>query len=563
MVQGNTTTGAELFVDALEQYGVSRLFGNPGTTELPAIKALGESDLEYVLGLHEDIAVGMAAGYASTLRYHADRSDELLPLGVVNLHVAPGLAHGIGNIHGADFTGAPVVITAGNHSTDFQHEEPILSGELEGMVESMTKWSAEVKDVDALPTMLRRAIRVALTPPTGPVFLGLPIDVMLAETDASPERLGAIPNAGSGDPLQIEAAARALADAEESVIILGDHVAHGGRDAVDAAVRLAEASGARVHGEFLSAEVPFPSTHEQWVSFAPSDETALRELMDTDAIAFVGCSTHTTELSHERSLTPSDAVHIHVGHDAWELGKNMPADVAVLGDPELAMDAIAADLEPRASEAELRSRRERVAEAKTRFQADSDQTNPEQSGEMASKGAFIDAIQRTAPNAYLVHEAVTTGRFLRSQWAFDAEQMIGNKSGGLGYGLPATVGAALGTRDIGDSRDVIGIVGDGSYMYYPQTLYTAARYNVDCTIAVPNNRAYRILKDNTLRIFGGDESDYEFVGMDFEPPFDIPKTAESVGAAGRRVDDSESIEPVLEEALSESGPTVVDVPVHD
>src|SRR6056297_3236945 len=100
-------TGADLFVDALEQYGVSHVFGNPGTTELPVMDALGDSDLEYVLGLHEDVAVGMAAGYASTRRYHADRArreggsgetgEPLNPVGVVNLHIAPGLAHGLGN----------------------------------------------------------------------------------------------------------------------------------------------------------------------------------------------------------------------------------------------------------------------------------------------------------------------------------------------------------------------------------------------------------------------------------------------------------------------------------
>ena len=185
-------TGGELFVSTLAQYGVTYVFGNPGTTELPVVHALADSDIEYVLGLHEDIAVGMASGYASTRRYHAhgqhrgaDGNREVLPLGVANLHLAPGLAHGLGNLYAAAVAGAPVLVTAGNHSRDFRHEEPILSGDLVGMVEGFTKWADEVRSVETLPTMVRRAVRTALTPPTGPVFLALPLDEMLAPTSAS------------------------------------------------------------------------------------------------------------------------------------------------------------------------------------------------------------------------------------------------------------------------------------------------------------------------------------------------------------------------------------------
>ena len=129
-------TGAELVTDALESYGVDYVFGNPGTTELPIMEAIGKSDLEYRLGLHEDIAVGMAGGYAQRRRYHAHHDDSITPVGVANLHIAPGLAHGLGNLYAAKVAGAPLVVTAGNHSTDFRHEEPILSGRLADMAGS-------------------------------------------------------------------------------------------------------------------------------------------------------------------------------------------------------------------------------------------------------------------------------------------------------------------------------------------------------------------------------------------------------------------------------------------
>jgi len=197
-------TGAQLFVDALESHGVTHLFGNPGTTELPIMNVIGDSGIEYVLAVHEDVAVGMAAGYAKTRRWHAFESDDptVTPLGVVNLHVAPGTAHGLGNLFDASAIGtaAPILVTAGAQATDHQHREPNLHGDLVEMTDQFTKWSAEVKDVEALPTMLRRAARTAMSPPAGPVFLSLPFDVTTAETDATPERLGTIPDAGDRAP---------------------------------------------------------------------------------------------------------------------------------------------------------------------------------------------------------------------------------------------------------------------------------------------------------------------------------------------------------------------------
>lgn len=557
-------TGADLFVDALEQYGVSHLFGNPGTTELPVMDALDDSDLEYVLGLHEDIAVGMAAGYASTRRYHSHREPSVNPVGVVNLHVAPGLAHGLGNLYDASITGAPLVVTAGNHSTDFRHEEPILSGDLVEMTDQFTKWSAEVLDVDALPTMIRRAFRVALTPPTGPVFLGLPMDVMMAETDATPDRLGSIPNAGGGDPEQIERAATMLLEAEEPVLVLGDHVARSGTDSIEAAVDLAEATGARIHGEILSSEVSFPTEHDQWASYIPPQEDIARELMDTDVLVFVGVSTNTTLTRHEGPLIPDDATFAHIGPDPWELGKNEPADASVIGDPGLVMEALTEHLAEKTSD-DVRGRRlEKIEDVKSRVEERvAAMGAPDPDDPRSSKSELVDAMHRAAPDAYIVDEGVTSKYVLLERWPLTPESAISNKGGGLGYGLPASVGAAIAETQKDNPRDVVGFIGDGSYLYYPHTLYTAARYDVDLTVVIPDNRNYRILKDNTLAILGGEESDHGFIGMDFDPPVDIPANAESHGATGRLVETPDEVEDAISDALDADGPTVLDVLVHD
>jgi benzoylformate decarboxylase len=557
-------TGADLFVDALEQYGVSHLFGNPGTTELPVMEALGGSDLEYVLGLHEDVAVGMAGGYAQTKRYHAHHDEDVMPASVVNLHVTPGLAHGLGNLYAASMTGAPVVVTAGNHELDFRHEEPILSGDLLKLAEQFCKFSAEVTAVEALPLLLRRAFRIALTPPMGPVFLALPADVMMRETDASPEPLGAIPTAGRGDEAQIEAAARQLVAAESPVLVLGDHVARAG--GARAAVDLAEATGARVHGEMLASEVSFPTDHDQWVGFVPPREGFASMLLNTDTLAFVGTSTNTTLLPHESELVPSDATCVHVGNDPDEVGKLYHADAAVLGDPGEVMRQIA----DRVSEHLDDDVRERRLESVTALResmagtfADVGTGDADPDDGRASKAELVDALASVAPDAYVVDEGVTSKYPLMLRWPLGAEQFVSNKGGGLGYGLPASVGAALAESEREEPRQVVGFVGDGSYLYYPHSLYSAARHDLDLTVVVSDNRNYRILKDNTNAMFGGTDEDHEFVGMDFDPPVDIPTNAESHGATGRLVEQREGIEDAFADALDADGPSVLDVLVHD
>jgi benzoylformate decarboxylase len=556
-------TGADLFVDALDEYGVPYLFGNPGTTELPLMQALPDADVEYALGLHEDVAVGAAAGFAQTRRYHADDDADVCPVGVANLHVTPGLAHGLGNLYGASMTGAPLVLTAGNHELDFRHEEPILSGDLERLTDQFCKYAAEVTAVDSLAMQVRRAFRTALTPPTGPVFLGLPVDVMLAETDDRPEPLGPIPDAGGGDPRQIEAAADALVAAERPLLVVGDHIARAGRDAVDAAVELAEASGARVHGEMLGCEVNFPTSHDQWISYLPPRESLAVQLQNMDTIVFAGCSTNTTLLRHEEPLVPERATTVHLSSDAWQIGKNEPADVAIVGDPGRIMQSVAERIGERLDDATREERIDHVADLKASM-ADSLAAMGEGDDDpRASKAELVDALVEMDADPFIVDEGVTAKYAMLTRYPLEPQGYVSNKGGGLGYGLPAAVGAAFAESLRDDPRDVLGYVGDGSYLYYPQSIYTAVRHGLDLTVVVADNRNYRILKDNTNRMFGGDDDDHEYVGMDFDPHVDVPLNAESHGARGHLVESPDEIGPTVEAALARSDVDVVDALVHD
>ena len=535
------------------------------------IRIVPQSEQHVVERFGRDPAVGMAGGYAQTRRYHSHEADagEVMPASVVNLHITPGLAHGIGNVYAAKWAGVPMVVTAGNHEKDFRHEEPLLTGDLERMVEQFCKWSDEVLDVRALPTMLRRAFRVALTPPTGPVFLALPVDVMTEETDREPEPLGPIPNAGGGDPAQIDEAADLLADADDPVLVLGDGVAR--NDAVDEAIAFAESVGARVHGEILACEVNFPTEHPQWISYIPPNEGLAQMLMGGDVVAFVGCSTNTTLMRHEEPLVDPETTTVHVSDDAWQLGKNEHADAAVLGDPGLVMRSLTERLDDRMG-SEERERRVEAAETMRESLAGTVKSMGEdekpEGDTRASKAELVDAMRSVEPDAFVVDEGITAKYSLLTRWPLADRQMFSNKGGGLGYGLPASVGAALAAREHeeregGDHRPVVGFIGDGSYLYYPHSLYTAARHDLDLTVVIPDNRNYRILKDNTISMFGGTDEDHDYVGMDFDPHVDIPKNAESHGARGELVETPDAIADAFEDALGDEGPVVLDVLVHD
>jgi len=554
-------TGADLFVDALETYGVSHLFGNPGTTELPLMRAVADSSLDYVLGLHEDIAVGMAGGYASARRYHSHHDPSINPLGVVNLHVAPGMAHGLGNLQNAAWSGAPLLVTAGNHSTDFQHEDPILSGELVGMVEEYCKLSAEIRDVSNVPTMTRRAVKTALTPPMGPVFLSLPMDVMMAETDGSPERLGSIPGAGAGDSSELADAAAALETADDPVLVVGDHVARSGPDAVEAAVVLAEATGSAVYSEMNTCEISFPPDHDQWVSFLSPDPEMARPAFDTDTLVFAGCTSNTPYIPYDQPYVPPDATVVEVNLDPRDIGKNNPVDVAIAGDPGAAMGRIADVVD--VPDAERRRRRESIPERREEARSYLGVGDGTSTDGSITKSALADALSAVAGDSYVLNESNTSKFALLSRWHLQPEQFVSNKNGGLGYSLPATVGAAVAHKEADSDRSVIGFIGDGSYLYYPQTLYSAGRYDLDLTVVVPNNRNYRILKDGMLEIYGGTDADHEYVGMDFDTAVDIVANAESHGADGVRIDDPDELSETLSNVIDADGPAVVDVTVTD
>src|SRR5215813_1308009 len=243
-------SGKRAFLELLKQEGVTMMFGNPGTTELPLMDALAaDNEMRYVLALQEAAVMAMADGYAQASG----------KLAVVNLHVAPGLGNAMGMLYDAQKAASPILVTAGQHEQTFNVTEPILWADLPTIARPLVKWATEVHRLDDLPRLVHRAAKTALAPPTGPVFLSLPGDILRADGNIDLSAPTRIAPRTRGDRAAIEAAADILARAERPVIMAGDAVAqsHANKELVE----LAELLGAPVYAEFVPNTASYPTSH--------------------------------------------------------------------------------------------------------------------------------------------------------------------------------------------------------------------------------------------------------------------------------------------------------------
>ena len=327
-------SGAGALLALLKQEGVEVVFGNPGSTELPLLDALtADRDVRYVLSLHESAAMAMADGYAQASG----------KLAVVNLHLAPGLGNAMGLLYNARKSASPVLVTAGQHAHGLSATEPILWAELPALARPLVKWADEVHRLGDLPRLVHRAAKTALAPPTGPVFLSLPSDVLTAEGDVDLQAPTRVAPAFCGDPAAVAAAAALLAGAARPLIVAGDAVAHSRAHAE--LVALAELLGAPVYAELLPSTASFPSSHPPFQGTMTPRAPAIRAaLAQHDVLFSVGADLFTLSLPSDVEPIPPDLPVIHLDVDPWEIGKNHPARVALLGDPKSTLPALTAAL---------------------------------------------------------------------------------------------------------------------------------------------------------------------------------------------------------------------------
>ncbi|MBT3402057.1 MAG: thiamine pyrophosphate-binding protein, partial [Rhodospirillaceae bacterium] len=244
--------GRFAILDQFRAEGVRYMFGNPGTVEQGFLDALSEyPDITYVKTLQESIAVGIADGYARATGR----------LALVQLHSGVGLGNGIGMLYQAMRGHAPLLVINGDAGLRYDAMDAQMAADLVGMAAPVTKWATRVTHPDSLLRVLRRAIKTALTPPMGPVFVSLPMDVLDAPND-EPVVPASVPSTRvRPDPDDLAQAARMLAAASRPMCIVGDGIAASGAQAELA--RVAELAGAEVWGAD-SSEVNMPAEHPQF-----------------------------------------------------------------------------------------------------------------------------------------------------------------------------------------------------------------------------------------------------------------------------------------------------------
>ncbi|HEY6331001.1 MAG TPA: thiamine pyrophosphate-binding protein, partial [Blastocatellia bacterium] len=351
-------TGAQAMFEMMAREGVRYVFGNPGTTELPLMDLFADrGDIEYILALHEDSALGIAVGYAEASRTPA----------IVNLHTAPGLAHSLGNLYNAKRAGTPLIVTAGQQDTRAMIQEPLLYGDMLEAVRQYTKWSWEARHASDIPVALARAFKVATTPPTGPVFLSLPVNAMEERADLELTPVTRVSAYLEPDRASIKRAAELLVGAANPAIIAGDGCARA--LALPDVVRLAEILGARVYAEPLNSLLTFPTGHSLYAGpmFANPKQT-LAQLEGVDVLLVLGVNLLAPLVYTGDPMVPAGVRLIQVDVDERELGKDYPAEIAIRADVASAAKELAKSLTSLLAGAagEKAARRREIVEGKIR-----------------------------------------------------------------------------------------------------------------------------------------------------------------------------------------------------
>jgi len=545
-------SGKRAFLELLKQEGVEMVLGNPGTTELPLMDAFAvEHEIKYVLGLQEAALMAMADGYAQASG----------KLAVLNLHVAPGLGNAMGMLYDAQKAASPILITAGQQDTDYLVTEPVLSADLPTLARPFVKWAAEVHRLADLPRLVHRAAKTAMAPPTGPVFLSLPGDILKAEGEIDlmgPTRVG---SRTRGDVAELAKAAALLADAKRPVIMAGDAVAQS--HALAELVELAELIGAPVYAEFVPNTASFPSSHLLFRGNVIRTQAAVRKILDEyDVLVSAGADLFTLSLPGNIDPMPPGMPVIHLDTDPWEIGKNYPASAAILGDPKSTLPELSAMVRERMTSAARGAARARFQTASEASLADREALKAKARALVKTTPvqplALLHAVGEMLPKDAVVIEEVLSSapgirQLIRSD---DPQSYFGLRGGGIGWGLPAAIGVKLALPH----RPVIALIGDGSAMYTVQALWTAAHYRIPVVFVILNNTSYRILKQRLHALRGHAEQVDTYVGMELvDPAIDFVGLSRSLGVAAERAKTVHDATDLIGKALKDNVAMLIDV----
>jgi benzoylformate decarboxylase len=544
-------SGHAAFLELLASEGITHMFGNPGTTELAIMEAMSkQSKIDYVLGLQESIVVGMADGYARASN----------KLAACNVHVAPGLGNAMGALYNAKWYGSPVLITAGQQEQGHGLMEPLLYDPLVPIAQPMVKWAVEVTRVQDLPRIVHRAAKIALTPPTGPVFISLPGDILDAQAPldlGTPTRVDATVRPTDA---ALEQLAERLLAARNPVLIAGHELAT--RNALQEAAEFAEVLGAAVWQQTVSYAAHFPSEHPAFVGQLTRSQPQVRAwLQPYDLMVCLGADVLRMSVYSPVDALPEGMPVIQIGERDWELGKNYPAEIAIKAHVGETLRALTAVLRKRMSAAQKFIAAARLTDiAKNnwsvkRAKAIEDTAKLEGARPMDPKVLMMRIAEAVPRDVVVVEEGLSsTFQLLHYLPLRDHQSFYGLASGGIGFAIAGAVGISIALP----SRPLVAIIGDGSAMYSMQALWTAAHLKLPITYVIPNNRGYRILKERLVSFRKTDK----FIGMDIDhPSIDFVGLAQSMGVKAQRISDPKDVGAAIKSSVASGEPRLLDISV--
>lgn len=513
--------GAHSLMNTLVANGVDVCFANPGTSEMHFVAALDDTDgMRCVLGLFEGTVTGAADGYARMAGRPA----------VTLLHLGPGMANGLSNLHNALRAKSPIVNVIGDHATYHRHLDAPLTSDIEGAARPFSHWVRTTPDADSVADDTAAAIREALRRPGRIASLILPADAAWNTVD---ERAAAAapatqPAASPADENAIEAVVAALPRSRSAAILLGPGATLEGPLA--AAGKIAAATGARLLAPTMSSRITRGAGRVPVERIPYNPEPAAKFLEEFDTLVLVGAKAPVSFFAYP----DKPGVLYHRDARVIELAR---ADQDLIGALEAVVEALGArDAKARTSELILPQR-------------------PTGELTIAKLGALIGA---TLPeNAIVVDESITSGRTLvpETESVRPHDWLLGS-GGSIGYAMPCGVGAAVACPD----RKVVVLESDGSAMYQPQALWTAARENLDMLVLIFANRKYGILHQEMHNVGVPEFGDKARALLDLDnPTIDFVGLARSLGVPAGAASTMDELGTQMDAALASRGPAVIEV----
>lgn len=523
-------TVREASFDLFRKLGMTTIFGNPGSTELPMLADYPD-DFKYVLGLQEAAVVGMADGHAQVTGKPT----------LVNLHTAPGLGNAVGAIFNAQANHSPVVITVGQQvRAQVTMQANLTNRDAIRVPDPYVKYSYEPARAEDVPLTLAHAIHLASLPPMGPVMVSIPMDDWDVEMDAT-EAAHVIDRAVVGrsgaDPAAVEELAARIKAAKNPVLVAGPDIDAAG--AWDDAIALAESQNLPVWASPATGggRLGFPESHPHWRGVLPPAIQPIGEtLKDHDLVLVVGSSVFPYYPYLPGPLLGENTELVQITSDPDEAAR-APMGNAIVADVKLTLAALNGAL----------GETDRPAIEAWPGPVRMEETDP------LNPSTVMNTLKQVIPDdAVIVLEAPTSTMALRNQLRISKpNSYFFGAGGGLGFGLSSAVGIQYA-----EDRPVVCVLGEGSVQYAVTAFWTAAAYDIPVTFLVLRNEEYGILK-----WFADVEQVTGVPGLDL-PALETVKIASGYGIESVSVSSAEEVEAALKEAIADPKPRLVEVPVQ-